>query len=164
MKYMTFNSSCSYAGLANLLSLYGVETSDRKIAIDMGLPYFFDFKDDYYLAGPMLQSEKWFNIYLKPLGFTLTEKAICKNQVGDYLDNIPNAMLGIFVGDNAKHAVIYTGKNKEYYCFLNNKWKNSKEPERFELSEKELFQRIDDVVMIATLTHSDPGCKHTKTT
>ena len=40
-KYMTFNSSCSYAGLANMLLRYGVDTQDREIARDMKLPFLF---------------------------------------------------------------------------------------------------------------------------
>ena len=156
MKYMTFNSSCSYAGIANLLSFYGVETSDRQFALDMGLTYFFDCEDGCYLAGPMLQGEKWFNIYLKPIGFTLTEKLLSKNQVCDYLSNLKNAMLGIFVNDGAKHAVIYTGKNNDRYCFLNNKREHSDEPERLELSKRELLQRLDETVAVADLTKSQP--------
>lgn len=31
MEYMTFNFSCSYAGLVNLLPFYGVDTEDRAI-------------------------------------------------------------------------------------------------------------------------------------
>ena len=47
MKYMTFNSSCSYAGLANLLSFYGVDIEDREIALQMGLPFLFDYMDKW---------------------------------------------------------------------------------------------------------------------
>ena len=64
MKYMTFNSSCSYAGLANLLSFYGIDIEDRKIALEMDLPFLFDCEDGCYVSGPMLQGEKWFNLYL----------------------------------------------------------------------------------------------------
>ena len=56
VKYMTFNSSCSYAGVANLLSFYGIDTDDRTIALEMGLPFFFDCEDGCYSSGPMLQS------------------------------------------------------------------------------------------------------------
>lgn len=35
MKYMTFNSSCSYAGVANMLDQYSVDTNDRSIAMGM---------------------------------------------------------------------------------------------------------------------------------
>ncbi len=39
MKYMHFNSSCPYAGLANLLDLHGLDTEDYKIALEMGCPF-----------------------------------------------------------------------------------------------------------------------------
>lgn len=57
MKYMTFNSSCSYAGLANLLAFYDIDVGDREIALDMGLPYLFAKEQEKYLAGPMLQNQ-----------------------------------------------------------------------------------------------------------
>ena len=41
IKYMTFNSSCSYAGLANMLLRYGVDTQDREIALAAKLPFLF---------------------------------------------------------------------------------------------------------------------------
>jgi len=58
MKYMHFNSSCPYAGLANLLELQGVETEDYKIALEMNLPYFLrrDVITGYYQSGSSLQS------------------------------------------------------------------------------------------------------------
>ena len=56
MKYMTFNSSCAYAGVANLLELEGMEAEDRQIALDMGLPFLFSFQDGAYCSGPMLQT------------------------------------------------------------------------------------------------------------
>lgn len=54
MKYMTFNSSCAYAGLANLPELYDMDVSDGEIALEMGLPYLFAKVQGQYLAGPML--------------------------------------------------------------------------------------------------------------
>jgi len=45
MKYMTFNSSCSYAGVANMLAQYGIDTYDRTIAQKMKLPYLFARED-----------------------------------------------------------------------------------------------------------------------
>lgn len=76
MKYMHFNSSCSYAGLANLLELKGVDTEDDRIAGEMYLPYFlaFDAESECYQAGPMLQTADWFNLYLLPRGFRYVEK------------------------------------------------------------------------------------------
>ena len=54
MKYMTFNSSCSYAGVANMLEQYGVDVEDRIIALGMKLPYLFAQEGGVYMAGPML--------------------------------------------------------------------------------------------------------------
>ena len=47
MKYMTFNASCAYAGLANIPERFGIETEDREIALAMGLPYFFAKEGEY---------------------------------------------------------------------------------------------------------------------
>ena len=151
MKYMTFNSSCSYAGLANLLSFYGVDTEDRKIALEMGLPFLFDFEDGCYVSGPMLQSEKWFNLYLKPIGYTMTEKEVNKEQICAYLRDLQYAMLGIYVSEGKKHAVIYTGMKDGKFCMLNNKWEQADEPDTLLLSEQELLQRVDEMVMVAVL-------------
>lgn len=38
MKYMTFNSSCAFAGVANMLAAYGIDKEDREIALGMQLP------------------------------------------------------------------------------------------------------------------------------
>ena len=38
MKFMHFKASCSYAALADLLELEGLDTEDDQIALDMGLP------------------------------------------------------------------------------------------------------------------------------
>ncbi len=71
MKYMTFNFSCSYAGVANMLEQYGIDTDDRSIAMGMKLPYLFAYENGVYMAGPMLQSAAWFNLYLNPIGFEM---------------------------------------------------------------------------------------------
>lgn len=151
MKYMTFNSSCSYAGLANLLAFYGVDTEDREIAIKMRLPYLFNYEDGCYLSGPMLQSEKWFNLYLKTIGFTMVENEVKREQICAYLRGLQYAMLGIRVNERNKHAVIYTGIKDGKYCMLNNKWEQSDEPDTMLLLEQELLNRVDESVMVAVL-------------
>ena len=109
MKYMTFNSSCPYAGLANLLSFQGIDTEDRSIALKMDLPYLFAYEDGQYLSGPMLQGAKWFNLYLRPIGFTFHENQLGREEAGPYLLAHPPAMLGLRVTPKSKHAVICTG-------------------------------------------------------
>lgn len=39
MKYMTFNSSCTYAGLANMLMDKDIDVEDYEIALEMKLPF-----------------------------------------------------------------------------------------------------------------------------
>ena len=83
-KYMTFNSSCSYAGLANMLLRYGVDTQDREIARDMKLPFQFAYEEDEYRAGPMLQGAQWFNLYLHPRGLEMRETEVPAQMVGGH--------------------------------------------------------------------------------
>ncbi len=151
MKYMTFNSSCSYAGLANLLSFYGVDTEDRKIALEMRLPFLFDYENGCYVSGPMLQGKIWFNLYLKTIGYTMTEKEVSRKRLCSYLRDLQYAMLGIYVSEGNKHAVIYTGMKDDQLCMLNNKWEQADEPGTLLLSEQELLQRVDEIVMVAVL-------------
>ena len=118
MKYMTFNSSCSYAGVANMLEQYGVDTDDRAIAMGMKLPYLFIHEDGVYMAGPMLQSAEWFNLFLNSIGFEMCETEVPAEQVADYLKQQKTAMLGLQVDETSKHAVVYTGSQDEKLVFL----------------------------------------------
>lgn len=162
MKYMTFNSSCSYAGLANLLSFYGIDTEDRKIALEMGLPFLFDCEDGCYVSGPMLQGEKWFNLYLNTIGYAMTEEKVCREQICTYLCDMQYAMLGIYSKRKNKHAVIYTGVKDGKFCMLNNKWEHVDEPDTLLLSEQELLQRVDETVMVAVLNKTTSETVKTK--
>lgn len=156
MKYMTFRASCSYAGVANMLESYGVDVEDHQIALDMGLPYLFSFEDGVYCAGPMLQSSDWFNLYLKPRGFCMTERLIAREEICSYLRNTASVMLGLTVTPQSRHAVVYTGTVEERYRFLNNKHQDSPEPEILMLTEAELMARLKDSVMTAVLSKTAP--------
>lgn len=151
MKYMHFNSSCSYAGMANMLALQGFDTEDYKIALDIGLPYFlrYDEEEKSYQAGPMLQAAEWFNLYLKPRGFCYIEKFLNRDKVLAELQ--PGNMLGIQVTPQSKHAVIFLGEENGVYKFLNNKWENSEEPDYLELSAEECLQRLPEQVVVGNL-------------
>lgn len=157
MKYMTFNSACSYAGVANMLELYGVETDDRTIALGMNLPYLFDSRDGAYLAGPMLQSAEWFNLYLNPIGYQLEEQTIPAETVTRYLKKQKTAMLGLRTETNGKHAFVYIGAEGDQFVFLNNKWRDETAPDKIRLTEEELRERIDSAVVVATLQKIRPA-------
>ncbi len=160
MKYMTFNSSCSYAGLANLLSIYGIDTEDRQIALEMGLPFLFDIEDGCYCSGPMLQGKKWFDLYLKSHGFEWIEREINRDSLGNELRGVKAAMIGIKVNESSKHAVIFTRMDGDRFSLLNNKWKHSEEPDFFLLSDDDLRRRVDETVIVGTL--SSFPCKEGK--
>lgn len=156
MKYMTFNSSCTYAGVANILEQYGVDTDDRSIALGMKLPYLFSYEDGIYMAGPMLQSTDYFNLYLNPIGFEMTEKEIPAEQVPAYLKQQKTAMLGLQVDERGKHAAVYIGRQDGKLLFLNNKWKHTDAPEQITFTEEELLAQISTSAMIATLAPITP--------
>ena len=156
MKYMTFNSSCSYAGLANLLSLRGLETEDRAIALDMGLPYLFAREDGRYLAGPMLQGKRWFDLFLLPRGFIMEERTVRREDAESALTASGPAMLGLRVRPGEKHAVIYEGRRAGCLRFLNNKRRDSEEPDYLDLSPQELAERLDGSVVIGTVAPIAP--------
>ena len=156
MKYMTFNSSCSYAGIANMLEQYGVDTNDRTIALAIKLPYLFSYCDGIYLSGPMLQSVEGFNLYLNPIGYELLEEVNSADKIVDYLKSQKTAMLGIKTENTGKHAVVYTGTESDRYVFLNNKWEKEDSPCEICLTEDELKQRIDAEVVVATLQEIAP--------
>lgn len=151
MKYMTFNSSCSFAGLANMLLQLGIEVEDRQIAFGMNLPYLFDLQDGVYSAGPMLQTADWFNLYLNTLGCAMTEIAVNKFDIPGYLRQCSTAMLGIHISPKDKHAVVFVGTDGDHFQFINNKWQGSDAPERICISKEELEDRLDDTAMVATL-------------
>lgn len=144
---MHFNSSCSYAGLANILEMMEYDTEDYQIALDMNLPYLLNYEEESgcYQSGPMLQSAKWFNLYLEPRGFFYTEQWVEKNNLPDNLR--PGMMLGIQVTPRSKHAVVFLEKKDERFFFLNNKYQNSEEEELLSLSEEDLLERLPEFVM-----------------
>ena len=155
-KYMTFNSSCSYAGLANMLLRYGVDTQDREIAMDMKLPFLFAYEEGEYRAGPMLQGAQWFNLYLHPRGLEMREIEVPAQSMAAYLRRQRTAMLGIRGTENGKHAVVYIGNKQEKLLFLNNKWERTGTPTQLLLTEQALLSYLDDKVIIATLAHVPP--------
>lgn len=156
MKYMTFNSSCSYAGIANMLEQYGIDTNDREIALEMKLPYLFTYSNSAYLSGPMLQKAEWFNLYLNPIGFQLIEKKVSAEKLVDYLKEQKTAMLGIKMGNTGKHAVVYKGMEGNLLVFLNNKREYEDSPCEIRFMEEDLRKNVEADVMVAVLQQIEP--------
>lgn len=151
MKYMTFNSSCAFAGIANMLEKKGISVEDYEVALGMELPYLMVREEDAFLAGTMLQEKKWFDIFLKKQGFALLEETVKREAVPEYLAKTDTAMLGLRIDESKKHAVVFESVEREIYSFLNNKHAESDEPDTVHLTEKELLERLDEEVRVATL-------------
>lgn len=144
MKYMTFNSSCSYCCLANLLERYGISREDRELALDMGLPRLFARREDgTYLAGAMLQGKPWFDRALSPLGFRFEEELLSRPEVPERLEALGSAMVGMAVGQG-KHAVVFLGKEGERYRFLNPHRRDDGQADELLLTKDELLERLDE--------------------
>lgn len=151
MKYMTFPSSCSYAGMANMLERWGVNVEDRDIVLGMKLPYLFSWEDGAYLAGPMLQSAEWFDLYLRPRGFHMEEAQLSAGALAAFLEAQKTAMLGLRMDHGGKHAVVYQGREGGEWIFLNNKRREDPAPGVLRLTEGQLLERLDETVTVAML-------------
>lgn len=152
MKYMHFNSSCSYASIANLLYLKGIDTEDYIIAKTINLPYILLKDEGAYLAGPMLQSKEIFDIYLNCLGYEFIEKNYDKEDVLKTLEAADkNYMLGVNIAPGNKHAIIFLEYKDNRFSFINNKYEESDEPDRFTWAADELRERLDEETHLAHL-------------
>ena len=151
MKYMHFNSSCSYAGLANMLDMQGYDTEDYKIALDIGLPCHirYESKTGYYMAGAMLQSKEWFELYLRPRGFCYIEKTVARESAADIL--YPGMMLGIRLSPQSKHAVVFVKREGDRFIFINNKQEASDQDDIYHFTKRELFEKLPKDVVVGAL-------------
>lgn len=147
MKYMTFNRSCAYAGVANLLEKYGLHYEDYEIVKELSIPYLFYYnqEESRYLAGPMLQGAPWFNYFLNSLGLDLIEEILKPEDVLANLDknNQPSmCSLNLNPNHHLNHAVLFEGKEDEGYRFLNMKRENSTEPDYYLFKREELIEKL----------------------
>lgn len=150
MKYMHFNSSCSYASIANILYLKGIDTEDYMIAKAINLPYILLKDGGTYLVGPMLQSKEIFDIYLNSIGCEFVEEKCTKDDVLKTLKaSDENYMLGVNISKGNKHAIIFLEYKNECFNFINNKYEESDEPDRFTWRAEELKERLDEETHLA---------------
>lgn len=156
MKYMTFNRSCSYAGIANLLEEHDIHYEDYEIAKALSLPYLFHYRpqESRYVAGPMIQSYPWFNYFLNSLGFDLIEEWFNIEGVMANLDeNNQCYMFSLKINphSNLRHAVLFEGKENESYRFLNMKRKDSIEPDYYLFNREEVIEKLIPSVIMGYL-------------
>ena len=153
MKYMHFKASCSYAALAAIMELNGVDTEDYRIALEIKLPWLFSKKGSAYISGPMLQGAKWFNLWLAPRGYRMAEEMIERERLCNYLRTHKPAMLGIQTL-YGKHAVVFEKYDGEYH-FINPTHESSGERTEFSLSEEELTDSVDQETMVGMVISAE---------
>lgn len=156
MKYMTFNRSCSYAAIANLLEEHDIHYEDYEIAKALSIPYLFQYRlqENRYVAGPMIQSYPWFNYFLNSLGFDLVEEWFTPEGVMANLNEGNKRYmfsLKINPNSNLRHAVLFEGKENESYRFLNPKRKDSIEPDYYVFNEEEVIEKLIPNVLMGYL-------------
>lgn len=150
MKYMHFNSSCSYCAISFILTSFNIEVDDIDIALKIGLPYIFAYENNGFLAGPMLQSGKYFNSFLNPLGLNLEERHVKKELLLSFLENKHCIMLGLKT-DFGKHAVVLVNHENDTYNFFNPTWQDSNQKTEINISKEELLDRVDNEIVIGEI-------------
>jgi hypothetical protein len=153
MKYMTFNRSCSYAGIANMVEKYGHHYEDRDIIKILGIPYMFLYKENSYRAGAMIQT--LFNYFLNPLGLNFIEKFYTSEEaLAEFDKNESYFMFAPKIrADGSGHAVIFLHKQNDKYHFLNPKHKGSSDPDYYTFSKCELMEKMYDRFLMGQMGH-----------
>ena len=155
MKYMTFNSSCSYCCLANLLEACGISVEDHDIALQMGLPWLFSRDEEGgYQAGAMLQGKYWFDRYLNSIGYEFAEEFVPKFNACDFAANYVPCMMGLNT-EFGKHAMICIGRTNNSYRFLNPHRADDGQPDELLLSAEELAEALSEVNAVGHIRHAE---------
>ena len=146
MKYMHFKSSCSYTALAAILEEQGVDTEDTQIALEIKLPWLFARDGDTFLAGPMLQGAKWFDLWLAPRGLRMREDSYSRESLCRHLQTHSPVMLGLQT-PLGKHAVVFRHYDGRYH-FFNPTHPGSEAETALVLTGEELFGRTDQETVV----------------
>jgi len=162
MKYMTFNNSCFFAAIANLLEDIGIHVSDKDIVIGSLVPYFFkyDKNSQQFSSGYEVQELDIINDYLKQYIVKIIEKKYFKGSVIEkkrkLIQNISETTshkivsLKLTNNDNKWHATIFTGVVNEEYIFVNMR-REDDEAIEIRLKYDELINKLADNVQFAWL-------------
>ena len=155
VKYMHFNSACSFAALAFILAGKGIMTEDTEIVGEAGLPWIFAREGDSFLAGPMLQGKKWYDLYLNPRGLCIREEPVEREKLPEYLKTHEGSMLGLRLpGHPGKHAVVM----EEYdgaWRFFNPPREGSGLETEIRLDREGLMLAADPVTTVGTVAEHD---------
>ncbi len=156
MNTVTLASGMLLAGIANMLGLYGIDSSDTAIAKGLEAPYLLLLDENGYTAGTGLYQPKHANLYLHPRGFHMSEHRIPKAETAAFLRDQRCALLTLNVTDTARRMVVYSGYADRKYHFLNLKQRFSMEPDTLSFASTALRNRLDAEVTVYTLEECPP--------
>jgi len=157
-KYQTFNASCAYAGIANLLIDYEIDVEDRDIIIESNAAYqlLYNEKENRFIAGYKIQGKHWFNYYLNRYNLKFTE---IECTIGDYIFSLDSFyqkhMIGFYIRSFEKHVVIYEGIENKKYKYLNNKKIDSSDDDFLLFTKMDLYNKSKDFVKFGYLEKTD---------
>ncbi|MDE6655358.1 MAG: hypothetical protein K2J85_00015, partial [Anaeroplasmataceae bacterium] len=151
MKYMSFNSSCTLAALANMLELLRIDdVTDRILARKLNLPYLFRYKEDQFCAGTMNQNTEIYNPYLNEKGYEFIEVEVKTSDLLSYLQLHPISMIGI-KSETGKHAVVFLKQQNEELFFLNPHYENDGKDDILHIKAAELSEHMGMKTIVGSI-------------
>ena len=149
-KHMHANSSCSYCAISYMVQAFDIDVADVDIAKEINLHLMFEKKNDHYNSGFMLQTKKWFDLFLNPRGLELAELMLDKKSAVAFLKENRNVMIGLKTSQG-KHAVVFIEYKNNLFKFFNPTHEGSGEEDYIVLSEDKLIDLLDDRLSVARI-------------
>lgn len=150
MKFMTFNSSCTYCCLANMLLDFNIDIEDYQIVIGIGLPYIimYDDKSMSFLCGSSLQDKNIFNLYLEPKGLLFIDELLERKKAMQKMKTSKKKYIIGLNNGKQKHAHVFLRYDGSNFLFLNPHRINDGETDYLILNEHQLSKMLDDELFI----------------
>ena len=147
---MHANSSCSYCAISYMVQAFDIDVADVDIAKEINLHLMFEKKNDHYNSGFMLQTKKWFDLFLNPRSLELVELMLDKKSAVAFLKENQNVMIGLKTSQS-KHAVVLIKYKNNRFKFFNPTHEGSGEEDYIALSEDQLTDLLDDRLSVARI-------------
>lgn len=154
---MHFNSSCAYCCVANLLERQGIKRTDEELFREMRADRLLHYETEsgQWQTGAMLQSSTWFDLALRPLGFSLSEAYDLSPEAVVMED--PPFMVGLKTeGRRGRHAHILTERSGERMTFLNPHREEDGEADLVMLTREECVKRLAPASVVGRLVPCTP--------
>lgn len=151
MQYMNFNSSCAFCCVANLLELQGRSITDGQLFQAMRVEWLLNHSEESgaWETGAMLQSGRYFDLALRPLGFSLQE--VHGLSAEEVLAQEPGFMVGLKTGQGGRHARVLLERRNGSLVFLNPHREGDGEPDLVILTAEECLQRLEESSTVGRL-------------